>query len=385
MLMKILHLIIDHQVVERTMGIYEKVFPGCNDFVIIDLYQSPIKHLSRLKEMKLINRGMGLKEGKSFDFSPYSHIVAHFMSMDSIDFIKSVPDNIHVCWEIYGWDLYDQFLVDKGIRLYYTNKYKYSKYFLFHTYAAGFIDFIHYLKGDKYCLKYQKRKQFKYIINRVDSIQYCCKYDAVYVENFSSREIPSYEIFNYALSIVLGDLKDCTFYEGRNIMIGNSASFSNNHLYVLDHIKELKVPSGLKIILPLSYGGIPQYSKEIVDKYTEVFSNNNITILKDYLPIHEYNQILASLNSIVLSAWRQESQGTAIMGFYLGIKVVMSERSPLYKWFKEIGFIVFTIENINIDDLFTPLSMSDKKHNRNIVIERYSDEVFERTLQEKFK
>ena len=95
-----------------------------------------------------------------------------------------------------------------------------------------------------------------------------------------------------------------------------------------------------------------------------------------------YNQIFLKVRSMIMSAWRQESIGTIIMGFYLGVKVFMSERSPLYKWFVDCGFNVFAIETAKEEDLDTPLSIKDKQRNREIVLERYNEERIARSLKE---
>ena len=118
--MKILHLIIDHQVIERMLGVYENVFPYHNDVVIFSL-TTDFKHLRKYKECPVILRNQGRKEGKVFDFSSYTHIIAHYLTMDMIDFIKSAPIDVHVCWEVYGADLYNQFLEPNGFKLYYTD------------------------------------------------------------------------------------------------------------------------------------------------------------------------------------------------------------------------------------------------------------------------
>ncbi len=382
--MKILHLIIDHQVVERTMGIYEKVFPGCNEIIIVDIYQREPKHLKFLKNKKIINIGHGSLEGKTFDFSQFSHIVVHFMSMDAIDFIKHAPSNIHVCWEVYGWDLYDQFLSINGMKLTYTEKYIYSRYSYLHKLTPWLFKIYSYLRGNRYPFNYQKNSQFTYISNRVDSIQYCCKYDALYIEDYAKRKIPNYEIFNYSLTEVLGNLKDFPFFEANGIMVGNSASMSNNHMYVLEYLKQIELDQTSKIYMPLSYGGNQHYREDVEKVYKETFPHNDFVILKQYMPLHEYNLVFTNLNSIILSAWRQESQGTAIMGFYLGIKVFMSCKSPLYKWFKDCGFIVYTIEDANQKSFSTSLTLKEKQHNRDIVVKRYSDEAFVNTLQTHF-
>lgn len=378
--MKILHLIIDHQVIERMLGVYENVFPYHNDVVIFSL-TTDFKHLRKYKECPVILRNQGRKEGKVFDFSSYTHIIAHYLTMDMIDFIKSAPIDVHVCWEVYGADLYNQFLEPNGFKLYYTDPVRYDKYRVFRRYLPYLFKLALEVKGYKYQFNFQINKQFKYISHRINSIQHCCYYDAALIEQYASRKIYSYEVFNYSLSEVLGKLKDTPFFDGDTIMVGNSASYSNNHLYVLNFLKRMDLKDELRFTLVLSYGGSKQYVSEVENAYKSSFPQK-VEVLTSYLPLQVYNQIFLKVRSMIMSAWRQESIGTIIMGFYLGVKVFMSERNPLYKWFVDCGFNVFAIETAKEEDLDTPLSIKDKQRNREIVLERYNEERIARSLKE---
>ena len=337
--------------------------------------------MHKYKECPVILRNQGEKEGKIFDFSDYTHIIAHYLTMDMIDFIKSAPIDVHVCWEVYGADLYNQFLEPNGFKLYYTNPVRYDKYRVFRRYLPCLFKLALEVKGYEYQFNFQINRQFKYISHRINSIQHCCYYDAALIEQYASRKIHSYEVFNYSLSEVLGKLIDTPFFDGDTIMVGNSASYSNNHLYVLNLLKRMDLKDELKFTLVLSYGGSKQYVSEVENAYNSSFPQN-VEVLINYLPLQVYNQIFLKVRSMVMSAWRQESIGTIIMGLYLGIKVFMSERSPLYKWFVDCGFNIFAIETAKGEDLDTPLSTKDKQRNRELVLERYNEERIARSLKE---
>lgn len=378
--MKILHLISDHQVIERTLGVYESVFPGCNEVLVFNPDGNHFKRLKNHYEGKIVTPGNLIAMARGYDYSGITYVIAHFLSMDKVDFIKYVPSHVHVCWEIYGYDLYNRFLLPLGYKMYYTPPYVYEKYPFFRHYFGGAFNLLLTLKGATYRFKWQKKKQFKYISQRVDSIQYCCKYDAQFVEDFAGRKIPSYEVFNYSLSEILGELEGIGFFEGKDILIGNSASLSNNHFYIIDYLRNCSMDGDTKLIIPLSYGGTSEYVEAVASGFKKAFPDR-VEVLKDYMPLHEYNRIFLRLKAMVLSSWRQESQGTAIMAFYLGIKVFMSERSPLYKWFLECGFIVYALERMEKDSLQQPLTDEQKYHNRNLVLERYNSEAIAQTLK----
>lgn len=370
--MKILHLINDHQVIERTLGVYENIFPKQNDVLLFN-NMAEIKHLDKYASVPVVTSKNLKSVAKSYDFSGVTYVIAHYMTMDKIDFIKFVPKDIHVCWEVYGYDLYNQFLEPNGYQISYTDPRPYLKY----SFAIQHLNVLFkiglILKGYKAPFTWQKNREFKYISNRINSIQYCCSYDAKFIEKYSHRSIPSYEVFNYSLSEVLGDLKDSPFTSGKHILVGNSASFSNNHLYVLGFLKKVGLTPNTKLIMPLSYGGTTKYADFVEKEYCYAFPQK-VNTLRDYMPLHEYNKMFLDINSCIMSAWRQESIGTIIMCLYLGIKVFMSNKSPLYKWLVECGFKLFELESVTHESLESPLDDDIRQFNRHLVLERYSEE-----------
>ena len=371
--MKILHLINDHQVIERTLGVYEELFPQQNEVLLFVEKKEP-KHLNKYASSKRVTSRNIRQIAESIDFSDITYVIAHYMTMDKIDFIKYIPKNIHVCWEVYGYDLYNQFLEPNGYKIAYTDSTPYlRKSVALIKHFRLLFNLCLIIKGYKYPFKWQKNKQFRYIANRIDSIQYCCRYDAVFIENFAQRQIPSYEVFNYSLTEVLGDLKDSPFTKGKHILVGNSASFSNNHLYVLEYLNKIELSSDIKLIMPLSYGGTPKYVNDVEKQFRDVFPSR-VRTLREYMPLHEYNKMFLDVNSCIMSAWRQESIGTIIMCLYLGIKVFMSNRSPLYKWLEECGFKLFELESATHESLESPLDDDIRLFNRHLVLERYSEE-----------
>lgn len=370
--MKILHLINDHQVIERTLGVYENLFPNQNE-VLIFKETDKYKHLKAYSSRTRVTSKNLIKVAKEYDFSCITHVIAHYMTMSKIDFIKIIPSHIHVCWEVYGYDLYNQFLELNGFKISYTQKEKYYRYSLARTYLSPLFNIALYLKGYRNVFKWEKNKKFRYIANRIDSIQYCCKYDASFIEEYIHRKIPSYEVFNYSLSEVLGDLKDSPFVSGKNIMVGNSASFSNNHLYVLNFLQKIGLNSETKLIMPLSYGGTARYVDDVEKKYNDAFPGQ-VHTLRQYLPLHEYNKVFLNVNSCIMPAWRQESIGTIIICLYLGIKVFMSNNSPLYKWLIECGFKIYELELVTREFLESPLDDTIRQFNRKLVLDRYSEE-----------
>lgn len=380
--MKILHLIIDHQVIERTLSVYERVFPACND-VIVFSDNNLFKHLDANKYNIIISH-KNLKEYcGSFSFNGYTHIVAHYLTFEMIDFIMSAPKDIHVCWEIYGADLYNQFLLQLGYPLQYVDSNRYSSRKVAFLKKTGLFNLSYAIKFrsvDKF--GFVIRRYFDKITNRINSVAVCCKGDGTILEKYSGRKYKIYRAFNYSLTETLGDLLDSQFSTGNDLMIGNSASLTNNHLYVLKYIKDIPIDYD-NIIVPVSYGGKRSYIEDVIGKYGEIYSDKMV-FLRNYMPLSEYNKIFLRLKTMVLASWRQESIGTIFMGLYLGIKIYMSNKSPLFQSLLEEGFVLFDIENVTKDSFAVDLSEEQKNMNRSLLLKNYGEGVFEKELVKQF-
>ena len=137
---KILHLIIDHQVIERSLGIFETLYPGQNEVLIFEQKDS-YKHLHKYAICQRVNDSNLEEFAKSYDFSDVKYVISHYMNFWMAEFILQVPSYVHCCWEIYGYDLYNQFLESQGVNIYYISPFKFQKYSLFRTssYCQGFL------------------------------------------------------------------------------------------------------------------------------------------------------------------------------------------------------------------------------------------------------
>lgn len=379
--MKILHLISDHQVIERALDFYDKVFPNKND-VLIFPDSLPLKHISKRANYPVVTYENYEEIAKKYDFSEVKYVIAHYMSLDKIDFIKLIPKDIHLCWEIYGGDFYNQFLVYKGFKLYYTNPLYYQKHKLIRLLLPDIFNYALRLKGQKYTFGFERRRLFTYIAKRTDSLGVCSLGDKKLMELYSGKQFDCFEVFNFSLKETLGELLDGGFSQGNDILVGNSASISNNHLYVLNYLKKIAPKS--RIVLPLSYGNPIRYRDAVVSKYSKCFKER-VRFILDYMPLSEYNKMFNTIGVMVMASWRQESWGNIVNGLFLGIKIYMSKKNSFYQWLKnDVGFNIYPLEEATKEDFLVPLSNEQKVHNRNMIIARYNDEVIEANFKKHF-
>jgi hypothetical protein len=149
---------------------------------------------------------------------------------------------------------------------------------------------------------------------------------------------------------------------GNNILIGNSADINNNHLDLLDYIKNIDINKA-KFIVPLSYGGSKLYADYIAKEYKDTLGENCM-ILKDYMPRDKYLELLSSVGVGIFFHERQQATCNIEELLRHGVKLFLSETSVNYKHYKSVGYYIYTIQrDLNKETIATPLTEAQKKHN----------------------
>lgn len=131
---------------------------------------------------------------------------------------------------------------------------------------------------------------------------------------------------------------------GEDILVGNSATAENNHLEVFARLRQLDL-GARRIIAPLSYGD-PSYADDVVTAGTEIFGDR-FSALRDYLPLAEYNRIVAGAGVVVMGHRRQQALGNVARAVWQGAHVYLDERSPILSYFREIGLPAGTLEELS--------------------------------------
>ena len=142
-----------------------------------------------------------------------------------------------------------------------------------------------------------------------------------------------------------------------NILLGNSATPTNNHLDVLSVVRVCR-QSCQRIIVPLSYGD-QQYLKWLEPQIQEPY----VQPIYDYLPSEDYYRIIGSCSYAVFGIVRQQAMGNILYALNNGVKVFLYENSIAYKSLKMSGYVVFSIESMTKESLTIPLTYSEIEQN----------------------
>ncbi len=154
--------------------------------------------------------------------------------------------------------------------------------------------------------------------------------------------------------------------EAGNIIIGNSLTYENNHLDILDVLLNCSVSEGQKYIFPINYGDFP---KSVLKKKAKKI-NASFVWLESFLPREEYFALFDKVTHAVFGIIRQQAMGNIYKCLSGGIKIFLYKDSIVYKQLKLDGYHVYTIDDdLRGDALQHPLSLEEATQN----IARYND------------
>ena len=204
---------------------------------------------------------------------------------------------------------------------------------------------------------FQKKKKFpdtlyeylrKVIIKRIDAIVCIPKEDYELTKKVYETEAKYFYAFypnpiGYeSIEYTPYDLRD---KQTLNILIGNSANPTNNHLEILKALGRIQMENSYKIYCPLSYGGDKDYVNEVIHKGKNLFGENFVYITKLKSPQH-YKDFLLKMDIAIMNQRRKQGMGTVFFLLYSGKKVYIRSDVTSYTYLKELGLTIFKTDEI---------------------------------------
>lgn len=369
---KILHIVPDQKFIDRAYDIFEKVYPEHNKFIIFG-NQRRLKYIKKtpIEFVPYINLLC-----TNYLKSIYNYDVVIFHSLRGICktyLLLRAPKNVKFIWIGWGYDYYHliqdsyndlikpltQDVISKNTLLIRKEKKKNI------TQLEDIIDKVPILK-DIYIKK---------CINRIDFFAPVLYEDYKLLQNSIFNFKPKYLSWNYNTAFdFLSRQMPNSQINGDNFLIGNDSSYANNHFDSFELISNLDI-GNRKIVVPLSYGNV-LYRDFVINHGAKKFKKN-FSPLVDFIAIDEYVNILSSCSVVIMNHVRQKALGTIIIMLYLGAKVFLESKSPIYKFFLREGAIIYSIEDLPLH-YKNRLNFDDIMHNRTILENHFSNEIIYR-------
>lgn len=403
----ILHLANDEKIIGRTIEIFEEVYPFGNLWVITN--RSCKKDLSTIQptpktEHLLLGRKEFLKDikgnisavvercGESTGLSENSlpgnglsgsrvNILIHLLNPRKINIVRQIQKalpatcNVKIYWIIWGLDLYNKLLAPAGFEMF-TSDNVYSGLF---DKSFGAFNRIGAAKEAKSTVKFIE-KSVDYIVTDTTESDYSQL--VKYYPQLAAK--PWKDFFYYPIDTILGELYYRPLPDNsckETVMVGNSASRTNNHKYLLALLSQFDL-RGKKVVVPLSYSGRARYVNEVV-AYGKKEVEGFVPLMK-FMPLDEYNRLQSSTAVALFGNLRQEAIGNIMIALYMGAKVFLFESNPVYEWAATHNLKVYPMSALSQVELDTLLPAEDAEHNRSVLRELYSKRRMIQLIKELF-
>lgn len=355
-----LHFAINDKFIDHFIYYLEKLESSENLIFIPTEDQS----LSFIKRKESVIRCEPSLEGiyeKIGSLEDYDRIYIHYLTGLMVDFLNSLPNEIKpkIIWIFFGADAFN---TDLFIASTYDKK------------TSNLIKIIN--KGKRSIIGHLKRRYRislrRRAVKKVDFFAHYLLEDYLLVKKKFKNKSQFIE-FNHGGFALFNNLIPDKYVDGDNILIGNSANPSNNHLESMDLLQNYEIGKS-KVICPLSYGGEQIYAEAIATKGEEIFGNR-FSPLREFITRENYFSILSKVKFAIMNQNRSQAGGNILTLIWMGKYVFMKENNTFFRFIKAMGIQVFSME---ID---FPSFMSDTKsfpkmdlvENRKLIMNYFSE------------
>jgi hypothetical protein len=362
----ILNIAPDDKFVPFLQGLFEEASPGESLWRVLTDTPNPTFAV-QADNMEVINGEYFGSEKFINDLLVANCVIFHSLSLSSrqkLLVLSRIPETMPIVWRGWGFDYYGILQVN-GLRLLLPETNSLIK-------RPGVLKRVLVKQFPRKFLKAIFSKMVGQIINNklIARINYfsCCvpdDFEALQrvLPNFEAQFLP----LNYYSKedvFLRGDsLQDLT---GHDILLGNSATPTNNHIEAMRVLSKLGM-HGRKVIVPLSYGDM-KYQEKIIQVGEKLLGESFIP-LTNYMSLPEYNQSVSGCGNLIMNHIRQQAIGNISSALLRGGKVFLRPENPIYKYYTRIGVKLFPFsDDITIADLDAPPNKDDAFKNKEIML-----------------
>ena len=334
-IMRILHVFPDEKFFDYVSDFFDELNNVENLYIYYNREQNyTFKYIKNTSKIKIES---SYKEYvKLFSSSNIDIIYFHSLPLNVWKFFRYIDKNKKIIWWCWGFEIYQKCRLMKPlvqVDLYKPLTLEYVRQN--EIKSIGLLRFLYWLL--MYPYDYIIRKK---IISRIDYFT-----PVLPIEYQLMKKISYFRAKPFMLNSGpgLASKVDFKFHLiPQNILIGNSLSYTNNHLDVFSKIHSYRL-CNQKYVVPVNYGtdfnGNKMFLKDIANLHTDV------VWLTDFMPFEQYFQLFETITHAIFGHIRQQAMGNIFACLEKGIKIYLYKDSVIYRQLVELGFIVFSIDN----------------------------------------
>ncbi|ARD21660.1 TDP-N-acetylfucosamine:lipid II N-acetylfucosaminyltransferase [Shewanella japonica] len=144
------------------------------------------------------------------------------------------------------------------------------------------------------------------------------------------------------------------------VLIGNSAIKRNNHFDVIKKLASKKL-NNIDVYLPLAYGNVGDYSDSLIKYTANHLSYCRVHPLMNFIEFESYLRLLSTMTAAIFYNDGQQAMGNILQLFYYKVKVFLKKDSNAWCLVTELGFVVYSIDDFNLE--LDELVLEENKNN----------------------
>lgn len=366
---KILHISHDDKFIDYTIEKFYEISNFNHTFLIYT--ETEVLKLTHVKSKKVIFAKKNSEEIKKHikNIENFNLIFVHYLSDYVAQIIQRVCHKKKIFMIFYGSEIFN-------MKEFYESTLQSETKKLIKKINKKNFKFIELKKEiNRYIYSRKVEKIKKEVLSNVDYFCHWISQDYSLIKSKIKIDAKFLDFIHGSLDMIISpeSLRNSKNNDSEHILVGNSANESNNHLDILEKLYQCD-NDGKKIYMPLSYSeSSSEYTKEVIKKGETLFANKYISI-KKFLQKNEYYNLCLKCEFIFMNHYRSQAGAVNRFVLYFGKKLFMSEKSNMYKFYKQIGLIVFSIEKElvrNNPDIWKKLTKKQKEHNKLILEKKF--------------
>ena len=359
----IVHLILDEKFIDMALREFEAVAPEQN--IAIFLGKKHTLKFVKNKNILFIHRRSQIK--KIVCSGKCAAVIFHSLHNNFLPTLKVIPRHIKKIWLGWGFDYYDRLLsiaFHKGLYL------EETKSLMKKIPLATLIRKV--VRRIKINILFDTNN----LLNQIDYFIPVLDVEYELAIKLNPWFKTKYICWNYG-TVEHDFLFDGSEHDvGEDILVGNSSSFTNNHIDTFNLLRNKFDIGERKILVPLSYGD-KWYRDQVIQEGTRLFGGNFIPIV-DFLPKNEYIDLLNRCGYVFMNHLRQQALGNICIMMLKGARIYLNTENPLYRWFLNKGGFIDIVNdqtNNNKKKILKPMISTQRKKNIDIIMRHWGADV----------
>ena len=317
--MKIVHLARDEKFIPLMRELFELAFPGANHWLIARRSRAALKFVAPGDAVQDRAEWWFRTPLIARDVANADVIVAHSMTTIFANAIRRAPARARVAWLGWGYDYYPLLAPQLGPAL------------LPATRAL--------VGADDEETPQEKVMALSSIAPRLHSFSVLPPEVPLL-----RRAVPGLVAVHHELPLFTTEdvfERGAEAMSGPDVLVGNSATASNNHLEGFDLLRDRAEG---RVIAPLSYGN-PQYGRQVAEHGIRLFGER-FEPLTQWMPIDAYNQHIGRCGFVLMNHRRQQAVGNIGAALFKGATVYLRPENPLFAFYRELGIHLRSVDEL---------------------------------------